>query len=64
MYRQNLSILGSYDVSSKDLAPESTISREANQNNEELAPKVKFKDLLEAYDQEKTKFLSLFIGQV
>lgn len=63
LYRQNLSILGSYDASSKDLGLESTSGKE-NQNSEVSPTKVKFEDLYEAYDQEKNKFLSSFIGQV
>ncbi|XP_009398552.1 uncharacterized protein LOC103983107 isoform X1 [Musa acuminata AAA Group] len=62
LYRQNLSILGSYDARSKDLGLESTSGKE-NQNSEVSPTKVKFEDLYEAYDQEKNKFLSSFIGQ-
>ncbi|URD74865.1 S1 RNA binding domain [Musa troglodytarum] len=62
LYRQNLSILGSYDVSSKELGLESTSGKE-NQNSEVSPTKVKFEDLYEAYDREKNKFLSSFIGQ-
>ncbi|KAJ8498974.1 hypothetical protein OPV22_009526 [Ensete ventricosum] len=62
LYRQNLGILGSYDVSSKNLGLESTSGKE-NQNSEVSPTKVKFEDLYEAYDREKHKFLSSFIGQ-
>ena len=44
---------------------ESDKNQEMVKNDEEtLTPSMKFEDLLEAYDKEKTKFLSSFIGQV
>lgn len=64
LYRQNLSIIGSYDVPSKNSSVESDKSKELGERNDgALTPGMKFEDLLEAYDKEKTKFLSSFVGQ-
>lgn len=64
LYRQNLSIIGSYDTPNKSLVVDSDKSQERNETDEEtLTPGMKFEDLLEAYDKEKTKFLSSFVGQ-
>ena len=44
---------------------ESEKNQEMGKKDEETStPSMKFEDLLEAYDKEKTKFLSSFIGQV
>ena len=65
LYRQSLSIIGSYDIPNKNLVMQSDKNQEMSKKDEEtLRPSMKFEDLLEAYDKEKTKFLSSFIGQV
>lgn len=64
LYRQNLSIVGNYDVSNEEVGRKFTVSEEPNQNVETSPPEVKFQELLKAYDLEKIKFLSSFIGQV
>ncbi|XP_038971106.1 uncharacterized protein LOC103719423 isoform X2 [Phoenix dactylifera] len=58
LYRQHLSILGTHGVNVKNRK-----SQETSQKDEVFPPDMKFEYLLEAYDQEKTKFLSSFIGQ-
>ncbi|KAG1361282.1 hypothetical protein COCNU_09G007450 [Cocos nucifera] len=63
LYRQHLSILGTNSVNVKNPGLESGRSQEISQKDEVLPPNMKFESLLEAYDQEKTKFLSSFIGQ-
>ncbi|XP_010934713.1 uncharacterized protein [Elaeis guineensis] len=63
LYRQHLSILGTNGVNVKNPGLESSRSQEISQKDEVLPPNIKFESLLEAYDQEKTKFLSSFIGQ-
>lgn len=64
MYRQNLSVLGNYDVQTSNLPLESNKNQDMDSKYEEPLPStMKFDDLLEAYDQEKIKFLSSFIGQ-
>lgn len=64
MYRQNLSVLGGYDVQTSNLPLDSNKNQDTGSKYEETLPTtMKFDDLLEAYDQEKTKFLSSFIGQ-
>lgn len=64
LYRQHLSILGTNAVNVKNPGLESGKSQAISQKDEVLSPDMKFESLLEAYNQEKTKFLSSFIGQV
>lgn len=63
LYRQNLSIVGIYDASNKNLEMEPT-AQESYKKTEVSPSQEKFEELLEAYNLEKTKFLSSFIGQV
>ncbi|WOK94859.1 hypothetical protein Cni_G03564 [Canna indica] len=63
LYRQNLSILGNYNLSNTDIDMESTLSQEPKMKAEESTSNLKYEELLEAYDQEKTKFLSSFVDQ-
>ncbi|XP_042441950.1 uncharacterized protein LOC122027142 [Zingiber officinale] len=63
LYRQNLSIVGSFDVSNKNLELEEPTSQESYKKTEVSTSQEKFEELLEAYNLEKTKFLSSFIGQ-
>lgn len=65
LYRQNLSIIGSYDESNKNIEMKSDKSQEMSERSEEpLSPSTKFENLLGTYEKEKTKFLSSFVGQV
>ncbi|XP_021651592.2 uncharacterized protein LOC110643512 isoform X2 [Hevea brasiliensis] len=59
IYKQNLGIIGSYDVLDKNLSPDSRM----DPVGQEIAPDMKLEDLLRIYDQEKLKFLSSFVGQ-
>ncbi|XP_072995381.1 uncharacterized protein [Typha latifolia] len=61
LYRQDLGIVRNYDVNNPEM--ESSKSLDIGSTAETLQPNMKFEDLLQAYDQEKTKFLSSFIGQ-
>lgn len=64
LYKQNLSILGSHEIQNKNVVSDTNLNQETNQQVEENpAVAMKFEDLLEAYDQEKMKFLSSFVGQ-
>eukprot|EP00262_Sarcandra_glabra_P012080 TRINITY_DN3033_c0_g1_i1.p1 TRINITY_DN3033_c0_g1~~TRINITY_DN3033_c0_g1_i1.p1 ORF type:complete len:742 (+),score=164.33 TRINITY_DN3033_c0_g1_i1:136-2361(+) len=64
LYKQNLRIPGSYEVQNKNLALDSDTNTEMDRKvREKLSPEMQWEDLLEAYDQEKAKFLSSFIGQ-
>lgn len=58
LYRQNLGISRKADHQVKNS------TQNTKQGDEPLQPTVRIEDLLEAYDQEKAKFLSSFIGQV
>ncbi|XP_039125367.1 uncharacterized protein LOC120261506 isoform X2 [Dioscorea cayenensis subsp. rotundata] len=57
LYRQNLGISRKADHQVKNS------TQNTKQGDEPLQPTVRIEDLLEAYDQEKAKFLSSFIGQ-
>ncbi|XP_058075890.1 uncharacterized protein LOC131224640 isoform X2 [Magnolia sinica] len=64
LYKQNLSILGNYESQNRNIPLDSNPSQKTNQQLEEYpASDMKLEDLLETYDQEKTKFLSSFVGQ-
>lgn len=64
-YKQNLGVIGSSDVMSKNSSLDSTSDSENNQQFEgKFSPDMKLEDLLRIYDQEKLKFLSSFVGQV
>uniref|UniRef100_A0A5B6YX22 S1 motif domain-containing protein n=1 Tax=Davidia involucrata TaxID=16924 RepID=A0A5B6YX22_DAVIN len=64
MYKQNLGIIGSYEVMNKTSSLDSSLVPEMNQKVEvEISPDMKLEDLLRIYDQEKLKFLSSFVGQ-
>ncbi|XP_068640036.1 uncharacterized protein [Aristolochia californica] len=60
LYKQNLGILGSYEVQTKNLPPDANSLSEVDQKVEK---KKTVEDLLKEYDKEKTKFLSSFVGQ-
>ncbi|KAK9277385.1 hypothetical protein L1049_006928 [Liquidambar formosana] len=64
IYRQNLGIIGSYDVANKTTSLDSSMDPEIDQKlGGEISPDMKLEDLLRIYDQEKIKFLSSFVGQ-
>ncbi|KAJ0963812.1 hypothetical protein J5N97_028934 [Dioscorea zingiberensis] len=62
LYRQNLGLRNA-DVQAKNPTSESSKTQDTEQGEEPLSPTMPIEDLLEAYDQEKAKFLSSFIGQ-
>ena len=65
MYRQNLGIIGSYDVANKNSSPDLSLDPEVDLTfGGEISADMKLEDLLRVYDQEKMKFLSSFVGQV
>lgn len=65
LYRRNLSIVSNYPVQNQDLSSSSNESQDHEKVvSEKLGSEMKFEDLLQLYDQEKTKFLSSFVGQV
>ncbi|KAL4602777.1 hypothetical protein ACB092_10G078100 [Castanea dentata] len=62
MYRQNLGIIGSYDVANKTL--NLSLDQEVDLKiGGEISADMKLEDLLRVYDEEKIKFLSSFVGQ-
>lgn len=63
MYRRNLGIIGSYDVTNK-INPSLENDDIVIKNEGEVTPDMTLEELLGIYDQEKIKFLSSFIGQV
>ncbi|EOY24676.1 Nucleic acid-binding, OB-fold-like protein, putative isoform 1 [Theobroma cacao] len=63
-YKQNLGVIGSSDIMSKNSSLVSNSDMENNQQFEgKLSPDMNLEDLLKIYDQEKLKFLSSFVGQ-
>ncbi|XP_031285508.1 uncharacterized protein LOC116144197 [Pistacia vera] len=63
-YKQNLGIIGKYDMQNKTSTLDSSQDQELNQQiGGEVSPDMKLEDLLRIYDQEKLKFLSSFVGQ-
>lgn len=64
-YKQNLGIIGKYDMQRKTSTLDSSQDQELDQHiGGEVSPDMKLEDLLRIYDQEKLKFLSSFVGQV
>ncbi|XP_065858231.1 uncharacterized protein [Euphorbia lathyris] len=64
LYKQNIGIIGSLDISDQNFSVDSSVNSEVNQKvGEEVTPDMKLEDLLRIYDQEKLKFLSSFVGQ-
>lgn len=64
LYKQSLGLEDSFEVNDTNLEPESSsVSKIAGEDQESLSSKPKFEDLIRAYNQEKSKFLSSFIGQ-
>ncbi|RLN09182.1 uncharacterized protein C2845_PM11G12340 [Panicum miliaceum] len=64
LYKQSLGLEDGYEVHDRSIEPESSsVSEVAGEDQESLPSKLKFEDLLRAYNQEKSKFLSSFIGQ-
>ena len=65
LYKQSLGLEDGYEVHDSSIEPESiSVSEVAGEDQESLPSKPKIEDLLRAYNQEKSKFLSSFIGQV
>lgn len=65
LYRQNLGVVGNFDVNIRNPELELSETQEGGPDSVgNLETNMKFEDLLKVYDQEKTKFLSSFIGQV
>ncbi|XP_056174284.1 uncharacterized protein LOC115675526 isoform X1 [Syzygium oleosum] len=63
-YRQNLGVIGSYDVMDKSSSTSGGLDPEdVPPISKEISPDMKLEDLLRIYDQEKLKFLSSFVGQ-
>ncbi|CAN6227069.1 unnamed protein product [Urochloa humidicola] len=63
-YKQSLGLEDGYEVHDSNLEPESSSVLEVSSEDQGSLPsKPKFEDLLRAYNQEKSKFLSSFIGQ-
>ncbi|OAY83788.1 30S ribosomal protein S1 [Ananas comosus] len=64
LYRQNLGVVGNFDVNIRNPELELSETQEGGPDSVgNLETNMKFEDLLKVYDQEKTKFLSSFIGQ-
>ncbi|XP_027341372.1 uncharacterized protein LOC113854539 isoform X2 [Abrus precatorius] len=64
MYKQKSGTITSYDGENKNFPPESPPYLELDGKVEdEISTDIKLEDLLRIYDQEKTKFLSSFVGQ-
>ncbi|KAK3151960.1 hypothetical protein QOZ80_2BG0152630 [Eleusine coracana subsp. coracana] len=64
LYKQNLGLEDSFDVSDRSVESESSSFAESSGQDQEFVPsKPKFEDLLRTYNLEKSKFLSSFIGQ-
>ncbi|XP_042509747.1 uncharacterized protein LOC122085400 isoform X2 [Macadamia integrifolia] len=63
IYKQNLGIIGTGEFRNKKYSLDENRNLEMGQKNEVLSPNMKFEDLLEIYDQEKLRYLSLFVGQ-
>ncbi|GJM90006.1 hypothetical protein PR202_ga06242 [Eleusine coracana subsp. coracana] len=64
LYKQNLGLEDSFDVSDRSVESESSSLAESSGQDQEFVPsKPKFEDLLQTYNLEKSKFLSSFIGQ-
>ncbi|XP_022738074.1 uncharacterized protein LOC111290845 [Durio zibethinus] len=64
VYKQNLGVIGSAGMMSKNSSLDPNSESENNQHFEgNLSPDMKLEDLLSIYDREKLKFLSLFVGQ-
>lgn len=65
LYKQSLGLVDSFEVNDRNIEPESSpVFKIAGEDQESLSSKQKFEDLIRAYNQEKSKFLSSFIGQV
>ncbi|MQL84188.1 hypothetical protein Taro_016673 [Colocasia esculenta] len=64
IYRQNLSIMGSYEVQKSNLVDSSQNLTDGFNDKDKLAPDMKLEELFHMYDQEKNKFLSSFVGQM
>ncbi|CAL4971869.1 unnamed protein product [Urochloa decumbens] len=63
-YKQSLGLEDGLEVYDSNIEPESSsVSEVAGEDQGSLPSKPKFEDLLRAYNQEKSKFLSSFIGQ-
>lgn len=63
-YRQNLGVIGNYDVMDKSSSTGRHLDPEdVPPISKGISPDMKLEDLLRIYDQEKLKFLSSFVGQ-
>nr|CAB3445302.1 unnamed protein product [Digitaria exilis] len=64
LYRQSLGLEDGFEVNDRNIEPEpSSVLEVAGEDQGSLPSKPKIEDLLRAYNQEKSKFLSSFIGQ-
>ncbi|GLU05778.1 hypothetical protein SLE2022_228590 [Rubroshorea leprosula] len=64
-FKQNLGVIGSYDVMYRNSSHDSSIDTKNDPKFEaKISPDMKLEDLLRIYDQEKLKFLSSFVGQI
>ncbi|XP_066317788.1 uncharacterized protein [Miscanthus floridulus] len=64
LYKQSLGLDDNFEVNDMNIEPESSsVSKIAGEDQESVSSKPKFEDLIRAYNQEKSKFLSSFIGQ-
>ena len=65
LYRQNLGIIGNYEAANNGTLLDSSVDSNITiKGGREVSPDMNLEDLLKIYDQEKTKFLSSFVGQV
>jgi hypothetical protein len=65
LYKQSMSMEEGSEVNGRSIEPESSsVSEVAHQDQGTLQSRLKFEELLRTYDEEKSKFLSSFIGQV
>ncbi|XP_010233701.1 uncharacterized protein LOC100843989 isoform X2 [Brachypodium distachyon] len=64
LYKQSMGMEENFEVNDKSIEPESrSVAEVDHQDQATLQSKLKFEDLLQTYEQEKSKFLSSFIGQ-
>ncbi|XP_047080707.1 uncharacterized protein LOC124691474 [Lolium rigidum] len=64
LYKQSMSMEEGSEVNDRSIEEESSsVSEVAHQDQGTLQSRLKFEELLRTYDEEKSKFLSSFIGQ-
>ncbi|XP_027085238.1 uncharacterized protein [Coffea arabica] len=64
-YKQHLGVIGSFETASVTPSSESQLDIDIDDKlYSEISPDTKLEDLLRIYDQQKSKFLSSFVGQI